>query len=92
MQPVNALGRLKERVIAHLKSINILHFRFGFAQKTQRQPDLSIGNRRGKTGFLSNPMPLQQVLFATIDNDNLPDEQHLRGVLQVRLIRAMQIT
>ncbi len=26
-------GRLKERVIAHLKSIDILHFRFGFAQK-----------------------------------------------------------
>ena len=42
MQPVNALGRLKERVIAHLKSIDILHFRFGFAQKTQRQSDLSI--------------------------------------------------
>jgi hypothetical protein len=33
-----------------------------------------------------------QVLFATIDNADLPDQQYLRRVLQMRLVRALKIT
>lgn len=63
MQPVNALSRLKERVVAHLECINLLHFRLYFSQKTQRQPDLCVSNGGGEAGFLQDPMPLLQVLF-----------------------------
>lgn len=41
---------------------------FGFAQKPQRQPDLSIGNRRGKTGFVKSDAAA--VLFATCHSGN----------------------
>jgi hypothetical protein len=33
-----------------------------------------------------------QVLFAAIDNADLPDQQYLRRVLQMRLVRALKIT
>ena len=32
-----------------------------------------------------------QVFFAGVDNRDLPDEQHLRGVLQMRFIRPLQV-
>ena len=33
-----------------------------------------------------------QVFFASVDNCNLPDQQHLGGVLQMRFIRPFQVT
>lgn len=47
MQPVDTLFRLKKGVIAQLKRVDLLHIGFHFAQKTQRQPYLCIGDRRG---------------------------------------------
>jgi hypothetical protein len=36
-------------------------------------------------------MPGLQMLFTAIDNKNLPDKQHLGGILQMCFIRASQI-
>ncbi|VEB91413.1 Uncharacterised protein [Citrobacter koseri] len=83
MQPVHAIFRLKKGVVAYLEGVNLLHIRFYFAQKPQRQAYLRVSNWRGQTRFLQLTIPLLQVLIAAIHNHDLPDQQYLGGILQM---------
>lgn len=91
MQPVHAIFGLEKGVIAHLKRIKLLHIRFYLTQKTERQTHLCVGDRRGQSGFLQPTVPLLQIRFTAVDNNDLPDQQHLGGILQMRFIRAMEV-
>ncbi|MNO83110.1 hypothetical protein D3C76_744030 [compost metagenome] len=78
-------------VIAQLEGVELLRVRLHLTHKTQRQADLRVGNGRCQARFAQNPVPGVQVLFAAIDDADLPDQQHLRGVLQMSFVRAFQI-
>ena len=46
VQPVHAVFREKQVVVALLKVMQIAHIRIQLAQKPLRQADLRVGNRR----------------------------------------------
>ncbi len=83
MQPMHTIFGLEKGVIAHLKRIKLLHIRLHFAQKTERQTHLRIGNRRGQPSFLQPTVPLQQIRLTAVDNHYLLDQQHLGRILQM---------
>jgi len=91
VQPVDTILRQKQRVIALLQSVQLAHFRLQLAKETLREADLRFGNRRREAGLFHQPLPVVQVLLAAVDDSDLPDQQHLRGILQMRLIRPFQV-
>ena len=52
---------------------------------------MRVGDRRGQTGFTQHAVPGMQILFAGVDDADLPDQQHLGGILQMRLVGAFKI-
>ena len=92
MQVKHALFRQEKMVIAQLKGIKLLRVGLHLAHKAERQTNLRIGDRRTQAGFTQQTVPRMQVLFTAVDNADLPDQQYLRRVLQMRLVRAFKIT
>ncbi|MNE41699.1 hypothetical protein D3C80_1357810 [compost metagenome] len=68
-----------------------MRFRLHLAHKTERQADLRVGYRRSQTRFAQQSMPGLHILIATINDADLPDQQYLRGILQMGLIRTLKI-
>ncbi|KAI3490384.1 hypothetical protein L1887_45209 [Cichorium endivia] len=86
----HALFRQEELVIAQLKGVQLLRIGLHLAHEAKRQTNLRIGNGRGQAGFTQHAVPCMQVLLAAVDDADLPDQQHLGGVLQMRLVGALK--